>query len=86
MSRHPRKIQSSDTGETIGMRPTEPGDAAPGPVEKPSAEKNPDAVSLGRLGGKKGGPARAAKLTPEQRREIARKAAGVRWRSDEKDT
>lgn len=39
---------------------------------------------LGRLGGKKGGPARAAKLTPEQRREIAKKAAQARWRN--KDT
>lgn len=41
--------------------------------------KNPNAVALGRLGGKKGGKARAAKLTPEQRREIARKAAMTRW-------
>jgi len=39
-----------------------------------SARKNPHAVALGRLGGKKGGPARAAKLTEEQRRESARKA------------
>jgi hypothetical protein len=43
--------------------------------------KNPHAVALGRLGGKKGGPARAKKLTPEQRREIARKAAKKRWAS-----
>ncbi len=42
--------------------------------------KNPAAVELGRLGGKKGGKARAAKLTPEQRSEIARKAAQARWR------
>ena len=41
--------------------------------------KNPNAVALGRLGGKKGGKARAAKLTPEQRSEIARKAAAARW-------
>ena len=41
--------------------------------------KNPHAVALGRLGGRKGGLARAAKLTPEQRREIARKAANARW-------
>lgn len=41
--------------------------------------KNPNAVALGRLGGKKGGKARAAKLTPEQRSEIARKAAQTRW-------
>jgi len=44
-----------------------------------SEGKNPHAVALGRLGGKKGGAARAKKLTPEQRREIARKAARARW-------
>ena len=41
--------------------------------------KNPNAVALGRLGGLKGGKARANKLTPEQRKEIAKKAASVRW-------
>jgi hypothetical protein len=41
--------------------------------------KNLAAVLLGRLGGKKGGKARAEKLTPEQRSEIARKAAQARW-------
>jgi len=41
--------------------------------------KNPAAVALGRLGGRKGGKARAAKLTPEQRSEIAKKAAAARW-------
>jgi hypothetical protein len=48
------------------------------PEELPS-DKNPHAVALGRLGGQKGGKARAKKLTPEQRREIARKAASARW-------
>lgn len=42
-------------------------------------EKNQAAVALGRLGGLKGGKARAAKLTPEQRSEIARRAAKARW-------
>ncbi len=42
-------------------------------------EKNPAAVALGRLGGKKGGPARAEKLTAARRQEIAKKAAQVRW-------
>jgi hypothetical protein len=42
-------------------------------------EKNPAAVALGKLGGRKGGKARAEKLTPEQRSEIARKAAKARW-------
>jgi hypothetical protein len=41
--------------------------------------KNPAAVALGRKGGKKGGPARAVKLTPEQRSESARKAVQARW-------
>jgi hypothetical protein len=41
--------------------------------------KDPAAVALGRKGGLKGGKARAAKLTPEQRSEIARRAAKTRW-------
>jgi len=42
-------------------------------------DKNLAAVVLGRLGGKKGGKARAEKLTPEQRSDIARRAAQARW-------
>jgi len=42
-------------------------------------EKNPAAVALGRLGGLKGGAARAAKMTPEQLRASALKAARARW-------
>jgi len=41
--------------------------------------KDPAAVSLGRRGGLKSGPARMKKLTPEQRSEIARKAVQARW-------
>lgn len=41
--------------------------------------KNPAAVALGRKGGKKGGPARAASLSAEQRTESARKAVKARW-------
>jgi hypothetical protein len=44
--------------------------------------KNPAAVALGRLGGLKGGKARASKLTPEQRGEIAKKAARARWKKE----
>ena len=47
--------------------------------DDPYEGKNPAAVELGRLGGKKGGKARAAKLTPEERSEQARKAATARW-------
>lgn len=43
------------------------------------AEKNPAAVALGRLGGLKGGHARAKKLSARRRKAIARKAAKLRW-------
>ncbi len=42
-------------------------------------KKNPHAVALGRLGGLKGGPARAAKLTPEELSEIGKNAMAIRW-------
>jgi len=45
--------------------------------------KNPAAVALGRLGGLKGGKARAAKLSPKKRKEIAKKAAQARWKKKE---
>lgn len=51
--------------------------AADATEEKP--EKNPAAVALGRLGGLKGGKARAAKLSAKRRKEIAREAAKSRW-------
>jgi hypothetical protein len=53
------------------------GESKPKPAD---ANKNPAAVALGRLGGLKGGNARASKLTPEQRQEIARNAATARWK------
>ncbi len=45
--------------------------------------KDPAAVALGRKGGKKGGAARAAVLTREQRQEIGRKGAAARWSKDQ---
>ena len=56
------------------------GEATGGAPEEPPDNRNPHAVALGKLGGAKGGKARAKKLTPEQRREIARLAAEARWR------
>ena len=50
------------------------------PDAEPKPEKNPAAVALGRLGGLKGGPARAAKLTDAKRKAIAQKAAKARWK------
>jgi hypothetical protein len=51
----------------------------PGQPQPTTEGKNPAAVALGRLGGLKGGKARASKMTPEQRKEIAQKAAKARW-------
>jgi hypothetical protein len=56
------------------------GTAEPSPPEEPVDPLRAAAAELGRRGGLKGGKARAAKLTPEERSEIARKAAAARWR------
>jgi hypothetical protein len=49
------------------------------PRQESEREKNPAAVALGRLGGLKGGKARAEKLSAKQRRQSAKKAARARW-------
>ncbi|MFA6287471.1 MAG: hypothetical protein WC661_08805 [Opitutaceae bacterium] len=46
--------------------------------------KNPAAVALGRMGGLKGGKARAQSLTAEERSEAARKAVNARWHGKER--
>ena len=55
---------------------------ATGQVE-PARKKKPAAVALGRLGAKKGGDARAKKLSPKRRKQIAKKAAMTRWATQE---
>jgi hypothetical protein len=54
-------------------------DGNPLPEPEPDT-RNPHAVALGSMGGKKGGKARAKALTVEKRRKIARKAARARWK------
>ena len=49
------------------------------PAEPEIPTKNPAAVELGRLGGLKGGKARAKSLSAKKRKEIAKKAATIRW-------
>jgi hypothetical protein len=58
------------------------GDISTGQAQDvdPNAGKNPAAVALGKLGGKKGGIARAKTLTAKKRTAIAKKAAAARWR------
>ena len=52
---------------------------ATGEVTETVKEKNPNAVALGKLGGKKGGAARAKNLSAKRRSSIASKAANTRW-------
>ena len=54
-------------------------DGNPLPIP-PKDERNPHAVALGSMGGKKGGKARAKKLSPRRRKAIAKKAAVTRWK------
>ena len=53
---------------------------ATGEVEENLSEKNPHAVALGKLGGKKGGTARARSLTDNERSEAAKHAVSARWK------
>ena len=76
--RSSKKTRPRDTNELAAsiVAETTGEDAPPQGVDD---GKNPAAVALGRLGGKKGGPARAKKLSKKRRSEIARKAAKARW-------
>lgn len=82
--RSSKRKDVSETAFDIVQRATNPAatspDAPPSEVPSPAPpEKNPAAVALGRLGGLRGGPARAKTLSKKRRREIARKAARKRW-------
>lgn len=57
----------------------QPAEEAHAKKKPADPEKNPAAVALGRLGGLKGGKARAKSLTPKKRKAIAKKAAKTRW-------
>jgi hypothetical protein len=71
------KRSSTDLNQTaFNIVQQSTGQAAPAPT------KNPAAVALGRLGGLKGGKARAASLTAKKRTEIAKKAAKTRWNAN----
>jgi hypothetical protein len=75
--RDPNQLAYEIMLESTGQAPKyEPGQEKLKPVD-PS--KNPHAVALGRLGGLKGGEARAAALSPRKRSQIAAKAAKARW-------
>ena len=63
-----RRDEARDKGEPIDQ-----------PAEDSEPAKNPHAVALGRMGGLKGGKARAERLSPKRRKQIAKDAAKARW-------
>ena len=68
------KLAAQIVAEATGQEPIKEGF-----TKSPIKEKNPAAAALGHLGGLKGGPARAKKLSSKTRKEIAKKAAKARW-------
>jgi hypothetical protein len=62
------------------------GERLTGEPLPPKPQKNPAAVALGKLGGAKGGKARAEKLSPAKRKAIAKKAAQARWTDSASDS
>lgn len=70
-----RDYDRNVTAFRVVQQATEQAEEPEPKPEPPTEGKNPNAVALGQRGGK----ARAKKLTPEQRKEIARKAAEKRW-------
>lgn len=72
--------RSSNKRKDINVLASEIVEEATKEQENQLSDKNPAAVALGKLGGLKGGKARAEKLTPERRSEIAKIAASTRWR------
>jgi hypothetical protein len=71
----PKPRDTNSMAAAIVAQATDPDDHGDDPYEG----KNPAAVELGRLGGQRGGKARAEKLTAEERSAIAKKAAAARW-------
>jgi hypothetical protein len=80
-NRPPRALNQLAVG-IVDAATGEAATAEPQAAQDDPPAKNPHAAALGKLGGLKGGPARAAKLSPEQRWEIAKKAARARWDAD----
>ena len=80
MHKRPRKVPADVNQNAVRVAMIATGEAPPA---KPKPKrKNPAAVALGKLGGAKGGKARAAALSPKRRSEIAKAAAAKRWGTD----
>ena len=76
----PRRASKPHEGEDFNQAAFRVVQEATEKHDPNAKRKNPAAVALGRLGASKGGQARAAKLSAQQRKAIARKAARARWK------
>jgi hypothetical protein len=85
----PKSARCTGTIDVTPKRPRDPNQLAKAIIDiatgqagehDPDAGKDPAAVALGRKGGLKGGAARSASMTPEQRTQAAKKAADARWK------
>jgi len=78
-----KSLDLNQLAKSIADETTDEATAAELQAKAIAQGKNPAAVALGRLGGLKGGQARAAKLSAKERSEIAKKAAQARWKKEE---
>ena len=83
MPKRSRKTQPPKDPNKAAKRVLDRLTARHDPPVEPDSGKDAAAVSLGRRGGLRGGPARAAKMTPEERSQSAKQAAIARWNKDE---
>ena len=81
MAKSPKKPKVREDLNTLAARIVKEASGQAPKTPDPETGKNPAAVSRGQKGGKKGGKARAAKLTAKKRSAIAKKAAAARWKS-----
>lgn len=84
MRKRSRKHEPEDINQIAGRMARHVINETEGPDLSDAATRSSLARALGRLGGLKGGPARAAVMTKEQRRESASKAARARWSNRER--
>jgi hypothetical protein len=79
------KKRKDEDFNVAAFRVVQQSTAGPIPISKVKKRKNPAAVALGRLGGKKGAKGRMEKMSPERRRQIASIAARTRWAKEKRD-
>jgi len=79
-SKRPKGEDASQAARRVVDTVIERSEADAEPESEITPEMRAAAAAFGRIGGRIGGPARAAKLTPKERSEIAKAAAAARWK------